>query len=350
MPIVSTGRTTPDPAVLHAGLQRMREAGFAACAIEATSIGIVEQRLVGVQVAVALFTNFTRDHLDYHGSMDSYWAAKQKLFAWPGLKAAVINLDDAQGESLAPTLADHLDVWSYSLQRDDARLRARALHYVDGGLAFTLHQGAQALPVRSQLIGDYNAANLLAVIGGLLALGVPLADAVAAVPHLTPVPGRMQKVNDGRSQPLVVVDYAHTPDALEKALIALRPLAAARGGRLVCVFGCGGNRDASKRAPMGAIAERLADALVLTSDNPRHEAPAAILQGIVTGLGQPSRVQVIEDRRAAIEQAVRDASASDVLLIAGKGHEDYQETAGVKLPFSDVDEAQRGLAARGPAP
>jgi len=187
---------------------------------------------------------------------------------------------------------------------------------------------------------------VLAVIGGLRALGVALEDAVRVVPQLTPVPGRMQRVGDGSGAPEVVVDYAHTPDALEKVLASLRPLAAARGGRLVCVFGCGGNRDASKRPLMGAIAQRLADRVIVTSDNPRDESPAAILEQIVAGQDRRDRATVIEDRRVAIAEAVARAGARDVLLIAGKGHEDYQEIAGVKHPFSDVDEARRALAVR----
>ncbi len=371
-----TGLTTPDPVTLHGGFHRMLADGLQACAIEASSIGIVEHRLAAVRVEVALFTNFTRDHLDYHGDMDAYWAAKRELFGWPGLKAAVLNLDDARGAALAASLAGGaLDVWTYSLGREDARLRAGGLDYADGGLAFTLHEAGQALAVRSTLIGDYNAANLLAVIGGLRAMGVSLADAVRVVPRLTPVPGRMQRVvttprspaaatplagrgepgsgrpsargRDALDLPEVIVDYAHTPDALEKALVALRPLAMAREGRLVCVFGCGGNRDASKRPLMGAIAQRLADRVIVTSDNPRNEVPAAILADIVAGQDRRDRAIVIEDRRAAIAQAVAQAAPRDVLLIAGKGHEDYQEIAGVRHPFSDVAEARQALAARG---
>jgi UDP-N-acetylmuramoyl-L-alanyl-D-glutamate--2,6-diaminopimelate ligase len=200
------------------------------------------------------------------------------------------------------------------------------------------------VPVRSGLIGDYNVHNLLGVIGGLRALGVPLADAAAVVPRLTPVPGRMQRVS-GPAGPEVVVDYAHTPDALEKVLISLQALAAARGGALWCVFGCGGNRDASKRPLMGAIAARLARHVVVTSDNPRAEAPQAILDQIVAGIeGRP--VDVIEDRRGAIGHALREAANDAVIVIAGKGHEDYQEIAGVKHPFSDVDEARRALERR----
>ena len=341
-----TGLTTPDPVMLHAALRLFADAGFAACAIEASSIGLVEQRLAGLRVAVALFTNFTRDHLDYHGTMDAYWAAKRQLFAWPGLRAAVVNVDDARGAMLASELsATPLDVWTCSV-RGPARLAATNLGYVDGGLAFDLHEGQQRLAVRSTLIGDYNASNLLAVIGGLRAMGVPLADAVSVVPRLTPVPGRMQRVGSGIDAPEVVVDYAHTPDALEKVLHALRPLATARGGRLVCVFGCGGNRDATKRPLMGAIAARDADAVVVTSDNPRAEPPAAILAEIVAGIAEPTKVTVVEDRRAAIARAIASADARDVILVAGKGHEDYQDIAGVKHPFSDAAEAEHALASR----
>ena len=345
--VESTGLTTPDPVTLQAALRRLLDAGYAACAIEASSIGLVEHRLDATRIEVALFTNFTQDHLDFHGDMASYWAAKRLLFSWPGLEAAVVNLDDPQGAALAAELdAGALELWSYSLSDPAARLRASGLAYVDGGLAFTLHEGDAALPVRSTLIGDYNASNLLAVLGGLRALGVALEDAVAIVPRLTPVPGRMQRIDAGGAGPEVVVDYAHTPDALEKALAALRPLASARGGRLACVFGCGGNRDATKRPLMGAIAERLADRVLVTSDNPRHEAPQAILADIVAGLAARDAARVVEDRRAAIAQAVGEADPRDVVLVAGKGHEDYQEIAGVRHAFSDVDEARRALEAR----
>jgi UDP-N-acetylmuramoyl-L-alanyl-D-glutamate--2,6-diaminopimelate ligase len=344
-----TGLTTPDPVMLHAALRLFVDGGLKACAIEASSIGIVEQRLAGLRIRVALFTNFTRDHLDYHESMDDYWAAKRRLFAWPGLQAAVINLDDERGAALAAEPhGPGLEVWTYSA-RADARLRASQLGYVDGGLAFELHEGEQVLSVRSTLIGDYNASNLLAVIGGLRALGVSLADAVAVMPKLTPVPGRMQRIAGGTGAPEVVVDYAHTPDALEKALQALRSLAHARGGQLWCVFGCGGNRDATKRPLMGTIAARDADRVIVTSDNPRSEPPAAILADIVAGVAQRNAVQVIEDRRNAIATCLATADARDVVLIAGKGHEDYQEVAGVRHPFSDVAVAASALAQRAAA-
>jgi UDP-N-acetylmuramoyl-L-alanyl-D-glutamate--2,6-diaminopimelate ligase len=200
------------------------------------------------------------------------------------------------------------------------------------------------VPVRSRLIGDYNAHNLLGVLAALRALGVPLADAAAVVPRLTPVPGRLQRVTGSALE--VVVDYAHTPDALDKVLHALRPLAIARGGRLWCVFGCGGDRDPGKRPLMGALAARLADRVVITSDNPRGEAPAAIVAQIATGIAQHDTVTLIEDRRDAIRHAVRSAADADVVVLAGKGHEDYQEVAGVRLPFSDEGEARAALALR----
>jgi MurE/MurF fusion protein len=352
--VAFTGLTTPDPVQLHGAFRRFADQGLAACALEASSIGLDEHRLDAAPIDVALFTNFTRDHLDYHGDMAAYWAAKRRLFDWPGLRAAVIHVDDGQGAALAAELSPRqasgaLDVWTVGRSDDApaARLTARDLRYVDDGLAFELCEGADAVPVRSRLIGDFNVGNLLVVLGGLRALGVPLADAAAVVPALAPVPGRVQRVGPGA--PEVVVDYAHTPDALDKVLQSLRPLAAARGGRLWCVFGCGGNRDASKRPLMGAIAERGADRVVVTSDNPRHEAPEAIVADIVAGLANPSDAIVVVDRRSAIAMAVQEAQPQDVVLLAGKGHEDYQEVAGVKRPFSDADEALHVLLARQPA-
>ena len=346
--IVSTGLTTPDPVTLHASLRRFVDQGLRACAIEASSIGIVEHRLDGLRIAVALFTNFTRDHLDYHGDMVAYWAAKAQLFAWPGLRHAVINLDDPKGAELAAQLkATPVQVTGYGVG-GQGDLVAHDVGYHDTGLGFTLHEGPAQAMVKSTLIGDYNVSNLLAVIGGLRALGVPLADAAAVCAELTSVPGRMQRVA-AAAGPLAVVDYAHTPDALDKALGALRPLAAQRGGRLWCVFGCGGNRDATKRPLMGGIAQRGADRVVVTSDNPRHEAPEAILEHIVAGIHASEAVTVVADRREAIAQALQQADARDVVLIAGKGHEDYQEIAGVRHPFSDVAEAQAALQRRAAA-
>jgi UDP-N-acetylmuramyl-tripeptide synthetase len=350
--LASTGLTTPDAVLLQATLHDFVARGFAACAMEASSIGIVDHRLAGTRIAVAQFTNLTRDHLDYHGDMTAYWAAKRLLFNWPGLRAAVVNVDDEQGATLADELeavfAQHGTpaVWTYAIE-GPARLRAANLRHLPEGMAFDLVEKGASLPVRCALLGAYNVSNLLAVIGALRALGIALADAARVVPQLSPVPGRMQRVSvPDAAAPLVVVDYAHTPDALEQALLALKPLAQARGGRLWCLFGCGGNRDATKRPLMGAIAHRLADHLVLTSDNPRDENPALILSQILAGIQGDDTVDVIEDRRVAIHDALARADAADVVLLAGKGHEETQEVAGVKRPFSDTGVAAQALAQR----
>ena len=345
--VQATGLTTPDAVALQAALADFVARRFQACAFEASSIGIAEHRLAGTQLAVALFTNLTRDHLDYHGSMDAYWAAKRALFAWPGLRGAAVNIDDEHGAALAEQLAGApLALWTVSIT-GPARLQALHLRHDDQGLAFDALEDGHAVPVRSRLVGQFNASNLLVVMGGLRALGVPLADIAAVVPQLTPVPGRLQPVVvDGVAGPAVVVDYAHTPDALDKVLQALRPMATARGGRLWCVFGCGGNRDATKRPLMGAIAGRLADRVVLTSDNPRHEPPAFILSQILAGLAGRDDVQVIEDRGQAIAETVAQAAPADVVLLAGKGHEPYQEVAGVQRPFLDADVAAQALRQR----
>jgi UDP-N-acetylmuramoyl-L-alanyl-D-glutamate--2,6-diaminopimelate ligase len=348
--LVSTGMTTPDPVFLQQQFRAMADAGLTHCAIEASSIGLAEHRLSGTQIRVAVFTNFTQDHLDYHGDMDRYWLAKSALFNWPGLHAAVINTDDAQGERLARQLqGGPLDLWTCS-RRGAARLQARALPSGDG-LAFDVIEDGQVQTLRTGLIGDYNIDNLLGVMGSLRALGVDLATAVKACAHLTPVPGRMQRVQAGASDqdlPLVVVDYAHTPDAVAQALMSLRSLAALRGGRLWCLLGCGGDRDANKRPLMAAAAEAAADHVVLTSDNPRSESPQAIVAAMVKGLQRPQQVRVQLDRALAISEVLSQAAARDVVLLAGKGHESEQEIMGVRHPFSDLDHARMALQLRLP--
>ncbi len=340
------GLTTPDPVLLQRQLRRFLDGGLRACAIEASSIGIVERRLDGTRIRVAIFTNFTQDHLDYHGTMQAYWEAKAELFRWPGLRAAVINLDDARGAQLAASLdAAALDVWTVSCEAP-ARLVARDIGYDTQGLRFHVCEGDESHALHTQLVGQYNVSNLLGVIAAMRAMGVPLAAAVQACGGLLPVPGRMERIaQDG--QPLVAVDYAHTPDALDKALQALRPLASQRGGQLWCVFGCGGNRDTTKRPLMAAVAEKNADRVVVTSDNPRGEKPEAIISQILLGLSHHQCVQVQADRALAIAGTLAQAAASDVVLIAGKGHEDYQEIGGVKHPFSDLAHARAALEQRG---
>lgn len=350
-----TGLTTPDPVMMQRELRALVERGFGACAIEASSIGIAERRLDGARIAVAVFTNFTQDHLDYHGSMEAYWQAKAELFRWPGLRAAVINIDDVHGASLCANLIEAgvgaLDVWTVSAAGSPARLMARDVGYDAQGLQFSVAEhGTDAVErISTGLIGQYNVANLLGVLGTLRALGLTLAQAVAACANLGSVPGRMERVSAGAGAPLAVVDYAHTPDALDKALAGLRPLAQQRGGALWCLFGCGGDRDPIKRPMMAAVAERQADRVIVTSDNPRSENPDAIISQVLLGLSRPEAAQVQPDRAAAIADAIAQAAPQDVVLIAGKGHEAWQEIAGRRIPFSDRIHAQDALAQRGAA-
>ena len=341
-----TGMTTPDPVRLQRVLREYVDAGVAACAMEASSIGLAEHRLAGTRIRVAIFTNFTQDHLDYHQNMQAYWEAKKALFDWPGLQAAVVNVDDAHGARLWASLQSRdLDVWSVSTQ-GPARLQAKDITLGREGLQFTvIEDDAHSHVLKTRLVGQYNVANLLGVLAALRALGLSLDQAVAACDQLEPVPGRMQQIAKP-GQPLVAVDYAHTPDALEQALKALRPAARQRGGRLWCVFGCGGNRDASKRPLMGEMAQRHADGVVVTSDNPRGEDPDAIIAQILGGMAPSANLHSEADRAAAIAQVLAQAGAKDVVLIAGKGHEEYQETAGVKRAFSDMAQARAALAAR----
>jgi len=342
------GLTTPDPVLLQGQFRKFLDAGVKACAIEASSVGIVERRLDGTRIRVALFTNFTQDHLDYHRTMEDYWEAKAELFRWPGLKAAVVNIDDEKGRALVQSLdTTALDVWTVSCH-EPARLMARDIGYGDEGLRFDVCEGEQRVPLATSVIGQYNAANLLGVIGGLRVMGLALEDAVRACGGLLPVPGRMERLVV-RGKPLVAVDYAHTPDALDKALTALRPLAQERGGELWCIFGCGGDRDPTKRPLMAAVVEKDADHVVVTSDNPRSEKPENIISQVLLGLSHAKCVQVQADRAKAIAETISAAAASDVILIAGKGHEDYQEVAGVKHPFSDRAHAQAALDARSAA-
>jgi UDP-N-acetylmuramyl-tripeptide synthetase len=345
--MVSTGLTTPDPVMLQAELARLRDTGASVCAMEASSIGLAEHRMAGTQIRVAIFTNFTQDHLDYHVSMEAYWLAKRALFETPGLQIAVINLDDPKSDELLGFCQQRgLKVISTSQLRTDATLCGSAPEHQMSGMALEVQEGADKHRVSCPVVGDFNAANMLGVIGALRALGVSLKDACAALGSCTAVPGRMELVSEP-SAPLMVVDYAHTPDALSKALAALRSTAQARGGKLWCVFGCGGNRDATKRPLMAQAAESGADQIIVTSDNPRNEAPEAIAEQILAGFAHSRsghhKPQVELDRMRAIFAAAQQAATEDVILIAGKGHEDYQEIAGVKHPFSDREQATAAL-------
>jgi MurE/MurF fusion protein len=346
--LVANGLTTPDPVLLQHSFHQLQQQGLKACAIEASSIGISERRLDATAIRVAVFTNFTQDHLDYHGSMASYWEAKRQLFAWPGLAHAVVNVDDPQGLLLADELTGALDLWTVSAQRA-ARLQARNIRHGDQGMVFDVVEGDTVLPLHTQAVGHFNVLNLLGVVAAMRALDVPLAQAVQACTQLLPVPGRMQRLG-GDGEPLVAVDYAHTPDALAQALQALRPVAQARGGALWVVMGCGGDRDAAKRPLMGAIAAQHADRVWVTSDNPRSERPESIIAQILLGLVDNHAVDVEVDRALAIQGAIGRAAANDVILVAGKGHEATQEIAGVRHAFSDVDHAARALQAWRPLP
>ena len=343
--IVSNGLTTPDPVLLQQAFRNFVNAGFTACAIEASSIGIAEERLSGTKITVAVFTNFTQDHLDYHSSMDAYWEAKLKLFSWPTLRAVVVNIDDQKGRDLIASFkSSQLDIWTTSIF-EKARLNAHDIGYFENGLQFKVTEGEQTFLLRTPMIGAYNVSNLLGVIASMRALGVGLAFAVEACQLLTPVPGRMDCVS-GAGQPSVVVDYAHTPDALKNALIALRLMANQRQGRLICIFGCGGNRDMSKRPLMAAIAEAYADVVVVTSDNSRNESQEHIFSQIMGGFHQPVKVTLESDRAIAILQSIQNAQPSDVILIAGKGHENYQEIGGERYFFADKAHAISALNLR----
>ncbi len=333
----SIGLTTPDPLQLQTQLRRWVNEGVKACAMEASSIGLVEHRLNGCHIRTAILTNFTQDHLDYHGDMQTYWQAKQSLFEWPGLATAVINWDDPKGQALCEMLASTpVQVWTVSMHSTQANVYARHVRTTAQGMEFEVVCGEQSQSVSSQCVGEFNVMNMLGVMAVLCQAGHRLSAVVDACHALQPVPGRMQTW--GRvGTPAVVVDYAHTPDAVAKALQALRPWAHARGGRLYCVLGSGGDRDSSKRAPMGRSAEAHADQVCLTSDNPRSEDPQHIVQQMLAGMTQPHKAIQQLDRAKAISDSIAQAQAADVVLVAGKGHETYQEVQGQKLPFSDSD-------------
>ncbi len=342
-----TGFTTPDPVRLQRLLARFRAEGAGWCAIEASSIGLDEQRLAGCAIHAAAFTNLTQDHLDYHGDMDAYARAKQALFAWPGLRHAVLCIDDpyAAGTLLAHCRGQRLDVQTVALD-GPADWRAQQIEQTTTGQRFTLRHGEAEHRLELPVLGRFNLGNLLVVAGLLRTAGLDDAVIAASLATVRPVPGRMQIIG-GRDAPLAAIDYAHTPDALDKALAALRPVAQARAGRLWAVFGAGGDRDARKRPLMAQAAERRADRIVLTSDNPRSEDPGAILQDLLSGLDNPTAALLVEDRAAAIAQALAHAAPEDVVLVAGKGHETTQEVAGHKQAFSDAFHARMALAARG---
>jgi UDP-N-acetylmuramoyl-L-alanyl-D-glutamate--2,6-diaminopimelate ligase len=345
--------TTAFADLLQADLAQAAAAGSAIAAMEVSSHALDQQRVAGCRFAGAVFTNLTQDHLDYHPSMEAYFEAKALLFAPELLEGgAVVNGDDPWGARLAERLreAGHgpggpAPCWRSSLSDPAAELRITDLVMAADGVSGWLHSPLGQGPFRSPLVGRFNLMNLLEAVGVLLQQGLPLPRLLEGLASFRGVPGRMERVAGpaGAASPAVLVDYAHTPDGLENALAACRPFT---NGRLICVFGCGGDRDRTKRPRMAAIAARLADAVVVTSDNPRTEDPQRILDDVVAGIPAGTELVVEGDRAAAIAAAISAAAPEDLVLIAGKGHEDYQILGTTKVHFDDREEAQRALQAR----
>ena len=344
--------TTPDSISVHRQLADMKRAGARQVVMEVSSHALDQGRVTGVRFNTAVFTNLSRDHLDYHRDMAAYGRSKRRLFETEGLGFAVVNLDDAFGRTLLSKVPESVRLLCYRLVgsgaapelpdfRSRLEITGRLVHADASGLEVAIHTPWGGGVVRSPLLGRFNAENLLAALAVLLTLDVPLDGACRALAAVESVAGRMQCLGGQGRVPLVVIDYAHTPDALESALRALREQSR---GRVWCVFGCGGNRDPGKRPQMGAVASKLADSLVITDDNPRSEDGWRIIEDIRTGVSDTSTVRVERDRREALRFAVEHASSEDVVLVAGKGHETWQEVGGVRRPFSDEAEVSRLLA------
>jgi UDP-N-acetylmuramoyl-L-alanyl-D-glutamate--2,6-diaminopimelate ligase len=341
----TSSHTTPDAVELQRQLAQLRDQGAECVAIEVSSHALDQHRVNGVRFAIAAFTNLTRDHLDYHGSMDAYGAAKSRLFDMPGLGTCIINIDDSFGASLAGRIdSGKLIVTSRLLRTPRGRfVYAKSAQTLPDGLAIEIESSWGAALVRVPLIGDFNVDNVLTVLAMLLAWDISLQSAIAALAHCHAPPGRMETLGGGRATPLAIVDYAHTPDALGKALRAAR---AHCHGALHVVFGCGGDRDRGKRPIMGQVAGELADRVTLTDDNPRSEDPSLITADILAGVDRAARVDVIHDRAAAIARAIARADGGDVVLVAGKGHEDYQIYGSQRRAFSDQAAVRAALDVR----
>lgn len=333
--------TTPDPITLQRLMAGMRDRRARSVVLEVSSHGLDQGRVSGVTFDVAAFTNLSRDHLDYHGTMDAYGKAKQRLFHQSGLGAAVLNLDDPFGREILSDMPAGVRVLGYTLMSNTEHLCrcvcGRGLRLTAQGLSMDIESPYGQGVLQSALLGRFNAYNLLAALAVLVEIGMPLEPALQGLSGVSGVPGRLERFGGGMGRPMVVVDYAHTPDGLQQALRAVRELCA---GRLWCVFGCGGERDRGKRPQMGRVAEALADHVVLTWDNPRREDPAAIIDAILSGIGDPDRVRVVPDRAEAIALALSQAAPGDAVVVAGKGHEAYQEIAGQRYPFCDRDVVQ----------
>lgn len=336
--LADTGHTTPDAVSLQQQLVELLEAGARHVAMEVSSHALDQGRVNGVQFDVAVFTNLSHEHLDYHGDMNRYAEAKRRLLEFPGVKKAVINADDPVGRNWLENMPQGIEAISFGLS-DEPQLRGDDLQLDGNGLRMTVHYAGQSGELRCGLLGRFNAANLLAALGALLALGYEFNDAMARLARVTTVPGRMEAFGGGK-KPLVVVDYAHTPDALENALLALREHTV---GRLWCIFGCGGDRDREKRPLMGRIVEQQADSVVVADDNPRHEDPYTIIEQIIAGIMEPDAVYVCRDRSEAIAHAIELSHSGDVILVAGKGHENQQKIGDRVIPYSDRTEVARLL-------
>lgn len=339
-----TRNTTPDAFVVQKILAHFVELGVKNVAMEVSSHGLVQGRVNAINFQGVIFNNLSRDHLDYHGSMEAYLQAKLRLVQWAGLKYVVVNLDDAYAERVLLAIPEGVRVLTYSMQGKvlaiESSITASDIQYTMAGIQCNvLWQGQQA-QLQVSLLGDFNLQNVLAVLVAMLAMGKPLIECLQAIPSIRPVIGRMECFQAKAGKPLVVVDYAHTPDALSKVLTTLRHHC---DNKLTVIFGCGGDRDKGKRGEMGGIAEQLADAIIVTDDNPRFENGPEIIAEIIADI-KTDKLSVIGDRENAIKHGIMTSSEQDIVLVAGKGHEDYQELQGIKYPFSDRDIVQGVLA------
>ena len=340
----TASHTTPFAVELQSQLAEAVKAGNEYAVMEVSSHALAQGRVKGCNFAVGVFTNLTQDHLDYHRDMEDYFQAKSLLFTDEYLQGkAIINLDDDYGKRLIARL-DRASLWTYSVNDTDADLYTSNLDYQPTGVKGILHTPVGEIAFDSPLVGQFNLANLLAAVGAALHLGIELKSIAACLPSFAGVPGRMERVQSGSDRDInVIVDYAHTPDSLENLLKAARPFIS---GKMICVFGCGGDRDRTKRPLMGKIAAQLADLAVVTSDNPRTENPERILQDVLAGIPASVEPLVIADRAAAIATAIKNARAGDGVLIAGKGHEDYQILGTEKIHFDDREQARLALEDR----
>jgi len=341
--LISTGLTTPDPIALQRILSELKNSGATVAALEVSSHSLQQRRVAGLQFATAIFTNLTQDHLDYHGDLTSYGNAKAQLLQMPLLRTAIINLDDAWAKSLLQKIPEGVRALTYST-KIPADIAVENIKLHSSGVSATIITPWGQGELHSPLLGEFNLSNLLAVIASVCVQGFTLAQVLPLVSALESAPGRMQLIAVNQPADIqVIVDYAHTPDALENTLKAIHEH---KAGSIWTVFGCGGNRDKTKRPQMGRIAEKLSDYVIVTNDNPRSEEPATIAAEIVRGMKNPNGCLVIADRAQAIDFAVQQAKPGDIVLVAGKGHEDYQIFAAQTIPFSDIKQTRESLQRR----